>query len=206
MPSFNWLGRHFNIGKKKRGSEYRVGIISSISHYWKTPKAEKKDGQMLPVDDDLSIVEEAVKDLSERGLNDIRFVMPVGNNNTITDRLRKYAKVEETQMVSIRQYPQYLSGLDLDLVVVPLQRNDFNDSKSNIKLLECAALGFPVLVSDSFAYRGFIDEKYMFNDPKELAAKIVWAKSWDEKTTRGIAVENYKKYYEGTQDYYGTKL
>ena len=99
-----------------------------------------------------------------KNVNDLTWVMPVNQSKVIMDRLTPYAKVENRQMVAIRDYPTSVQKMDLDLVVVPLQKNDFNDSKSNIKLVECAALGIPTLVSDSFAYDGFIDKQYVFNN------------------------------------------
>lgn len=180
LPSFDWLGRYFNPNKKvanfkKRNKDIRIGVISSLSHY---KKGEQADADYA---DDLEIVESAAKELKERGVNGIKFVMPIGTDNEITQRLKKYADVEGKPMVPIRQYPTFIDDLDLDLVVVPLQNNEFNNSKSNIKLIECAALGIPVIVSESYAYKGFIDDKFKFKDDKELVAKIMWIRGWSEK-------------------------
>ena len=49
-----------------------------------------------------------------------------------------------------------MSNWNLDLSVAPLVKNDFNDSKSNIKVLEAAAMGFPLIASNSFAYDAFL--------------------------------------------------
>ena len=49
-------------------------------------------------------------------------------------------------------YPQKLASLDLDLAVAPLENNQFNDCKSNLRLLEYGACGFPVVCSNTRAF------------------------------------------------------
>jgi hypothetical protein len=151
-------------------------------------------------------VVEAAKLLQMKNVNNLTWVMPVNQSKVVTDRLTPYGKVESRNMVAIRDYPISVQKMDLDLVVVPLQKNDFNDSKSNIKLVECAALGIPALVSDSYAYEGFIDKQYVFSNSQELADKVLWSRSWSEKRYRDLIVDNYKRFYDGQSDYYGLKL
>jgi hypothetical protein len=55
--------------------------------------------------------------------------------------------------VAIEQYPAKLAGLDLDLALAPLEHNRFNECKSNLRLLEYGACGFPVVASDIRCYR-----------------------------------------------------
>jgi len=56
--------------------------------------------------------------------------------------------------VDITSYPHKLASLNLDLAVAPLEHNLFNDCKSNLKLLEYGACGYPVVCSDVAAYQG----------------------------------------------------
>jgi len=49
-----------------------------------------------------------------------------------------------------------LAGLDLDLALAPLEDNRFNVCKSNLRLLEYGACGFPVVCSDIDPYRGVL--------------------------------------------------
>ena len=51
-------------------------------------------------------------------------------------------------------YPQKLASLNLDLALVPLEINLFNECKSNLRLLELGACGVPVICSDIEPYRG----------------------------------------------------
>lgn len=51
-------------------------------------------------------------------------------------------------------YPAKLAGLNLDLALAPLEDNLFNQCKSNLRLLEYGACGFPVVCSDVRPYQG----------------------------------------------------
>jgi len=58
--------------------------------------------------------------------------------------------------VHFDEYPRRLAGLDLDLALAPLEDNRFNVCKSNLRLLEYGACGFPVVCSDIDPYRGVL--------------------------------------------------
>ena len=60
---------------------------------------------------------------------------------------------EKHDGVSFAQYPAAVSHLNLDLAVAPLEINAFNESKSNLRLLEYGAMGWPVVASDIFPYQ-----------------------------------------------------
>jgi GT2 family glycosyltransferase/glycosyltransferase involved in cell wall biosynthesis len=58
--------------------------------------------------------------------------------------------------ISLRNYPFKLASLNLDLALAPLEFHIFNDCKSNLRLLEYGACGYPVICTDTEAYRGFL--------------------------------------------------
>lgn len=58
--------------------------------------------------------------------------------------------------VSFSLYPRKLASLNLDLALAPLEQNLFNDCKSNLRLLEYGACGFPVICTDTKAYAGYL--------------------------------------------------
>ncbi len=58
--------------------------------------------------------------------------------------------------VGLGAYPAKLSSLNLDLALAPLEFHIFNDCKSNLRLLEYGACGYPVIVTDTAAYRGYL--------------------------------------------------
>ena len=68
------------------------------------------------------------------------------------DKLRPFIH-ELHPGVPIEQYPAVLAGLDLDLALAPVEQNLFNECKSNLRLLEYGACGFPVICSDVRCYR-----------------------------------------------------
>ncbi len=47
----------------------------------------------------------------------------------------------------VTNYPAKLASLDLDLAVAPLEVHPYNDTKSNLRLLELGAMGYPMICS-----------------------------------------------------------
>lgn len=68
------------------------------------------------------------------------------------DRLRPFVH-EFHNGVQIEKYPERLAALNLDVAIAPLEDNLFNRCKSNLRLLEFGACGFPVVCSDITPYR-----------------------------------------------------
>jgi hypothetical protein len=56
--------------------------------------------------------------------------------------------------VPFDRYPHKLASLSLDVALAPLEHHRFNQCKSNLRILEYGALGWPVLASDIAPYRG----------------------------------------------------
>ncbi|MGB5536689.1 MAG: hypothetical protein WBN08_12400, partial [Thiogranum sp.] len=55
--------------------------------------------------------------------------------------------------VPFNAYPETLAKLNLDLAVAPLERNRFNRCKSDLRILEYGAMGWPVIATDIEPYR-----------------------------------------------------
>jgi glycosyltransferase involved in cell wall biosynthesis len=68
------------------------------------------------------------------------------------DKLRPFIH-EFHSFVSIAEYPNKMASLDLDIAIAPLVDNLFNRCKSNLRLLEYGAMGWPVVCSDVYPYR-----------------------------------------------------
>lgn len=93
---------------------------------------------------DLEMIFDVVKALSHR-VEWVFFGMcPAG--------LRPYVH-EYHPGVAIEDYPAKLASLNLDLALAPVEDNQFNRCKSNLRLLEYGACGFPVICSDVECYR-----------------------------------------------------
>ena len=58
---------------------------------------------------------------------------------------------------SVDSWPEYLSSLKVDIMLAPLNSSRFNQSKSNIKWLEAAALGIPTVASRETPYLEIVD-------------------------------------------------
>lgn len=69
--------------------------------------------------------------------------------------LRPYVH-EFHPLVALQAYPAKLASLNLDLALAPLEFHVFNDCKSNLRLLEYGACGYPVVCTDTEAYRGHL--------------------------------------------------
>ena len=70
-------------------------------------------------------------------------------------RLKAHDRLRYRNYVAIERYALALSSWSWDLFLAPLQYNKFNRSKSSIKILEAAAIGSPILVSNVGPYRDF---------------------------------------------------
>lgn len=69
------------------------------------------------------------------------------------EQMRPYVH-ELHNPVPIDRYAQKLASLNLDLALAPLEANLFNECKSNLRLLEYGACGYPVVCSDVRPYQG----------------------------------------------------
>ena len=56
-------------------------------------------------------------------------------------------------MVSIQDFPQALANLNLDVALAPLAHNEFNEAKSDIRILQYGVLGYPVIATDIYPHR-----------------------------------------------------
>ena len=66
--------------------------------------------------------------------------------------LRPYI-AEEHRGVAFMSYPEKMASLNLDLAIAPLELNAFNESKSNLRLLEYGVMGWPVICTDIYPYQ-----------------------------------------------------
>lgn len=96
---------------------------------------------------DLEIIAEVVRELA----NEVDWVF----FGMCPEGLRPYVH-EFHSAISLQNYPFKLASLNLDLALAPLEFHIFNDCKSNLRLLEYGACGYPVICTDTEAYRGHL--------------------------------------------------
>lgn len=96
---------------------------------------------------DLAVIAEVVRELA----NEVDWVF----FGMCPDDLRPYMH-EFHGVIGLDVYPAKLASLNLDLALAPLEFHIFNDCKSNLRLLEYGACGYPVICTDTEAYRGYL--------------------------------------------------
>lgn len=74
--------------------------------------------------------------------------------------------------VPIELYPAALAALDLDIALAPVEQNLFNECKSNLRLLEYGACGYPVIASDVRCYTGTLPVTLVKNRFRDWTAAI----------------------------------
>lgn len=93
---------------------------------------------------DLKILENVIKTLKD----DVHWVFM----GMVPEGAKEYVH-EFHPAVSLDEYPSKLAELGLDLALVPLELNPFNEAKSNLRLLELGIMGWPIICSDAYPYR-----------------------------------------------------
>jgi hypothetical protein len=88
----------------------------------------------------------------------------------------KEGKVTYLNWVNILQYPSYLKSLSVDIGIAPLEINDFNKAKSNLKMLEYSVCGLPAVYTNiepyKFAKNKADTEEYFIHLIEMLAANV----------------------------------
>lgn len=125
LPPRWWAGRQ---PQRRQGRKPRVGWAGGSSHTG-----------------DLELVVDVIQALAD----EVEWVF----FGMCPDRLRPYVH-EFHPGVFIDDYPAKLASLNLDLAIAPLEDNLFNRCKTNLRLLEYGACGFPVVCSDIEPYQG----------------------------------------------------
>jgi len=98
---------------------------------------------------------------SEHGL-DLEFIIPVikALHKEVDwvfmgmwfEEFEPYVK-ETHKGVPFAEYPQKLADLNLDLAIAPLMHNNFNEAKTNLRLLEFGIMGWPIVCTDITPYQ-----------------------------------------------------
>lgn len=124
--------------------------------FWKDLKALRRQSRKPRVGwaggashtGDLEVIADVVKELA----SEVEWVF----FGMCPDKLRPYVH-EFHESVSLEKYPETLARMNLDLALAPVEQNLFNECKSNLRLLEYGACGFPVIASDLRCYQGYTD-------------------------------------------------
>lgn len=114
-------------GLRRQGRKPRVGWAGGVGHTG-----------------DLEMIADVVKELA----GEVEWIF----FGMCPEKLRPFVH-EIHHGVEIDLYPKALAALNLDLALAPVEQNLFNDCKSNLRLLEYGACGFPVVCSEVRCYQ-----------------------------------------------------
>lgn len=130
LPSTSWVGLYATNPRKpnlETNRPIRIGWSGGMGH-----------------PGDLKILREIADILGEK----VRWVF-LGDIPTGFDQ----GNSEVHQPVSPTEYSKQLYSLNLDLALAPLLDNEFNRAKSNLRILEYGACGYPVIASNVLPYK-----------------------------------------------------
>lgn len=114
---------NFNMWQKKPKKNHK-----GIRIGWEGAYGHKPDLDMI-----LPVIKRLQKDYKD--IQFVTFGPDFGFNN------------EHHNWVSLREYPEALATLDLDIAIAPLIDSNYNRCKSNVRLLENSALKYPIVAS-----------------------------------------------------------
>jgi len=180
IPNFvpySWMGHLFNRRQvqqnyDKNKKKPRILYTGSGAHY---DVANKTGGK-----DDMSEVNSIIR----KTVDKYQWVF-VGAFPPPLQDLVKSGKIEFHSWKSLLEYPTFINSLGAQLMVAPLEVNNFNNSKSDIKFIEACTLGIPCLCQDMQTYHTAPDD-LKFSTPEEFEEKIDWI----------LNKKNSKRYYE----------
>ena len=176
--------QNVEIKDRDKGVEFRIGWQGGVSHFG-----------------DIEAIHKPLREALRKHKN--AYFYSVGSHYSVLfkgfeSRIRTYTWLD------FQAHPFRMATLDLDLAIIPLQDQDFNTYKSEIKFTEFAALGVPCLVSDMHPYvvedQICVDGKncLTFKDEKEIEEKLELLMT-DEKLRKRLA-RNAKNWVKENRD------
>lgn len=143
-PDF-WIGNYYN--KRKIQQNYdnhrakpRIIYAGSCAHYDVANKTQGKD--------DFSDIVQFVIDTRKK----YQWIFIGAFPNPIKPYIES-REIEYHGWQQLLDYPKLLSSLNAQAIIAPLEDNEFNRAKSNIKYIESCLLGIPCLVQDMVTYK-----------------------------------------------------
>jgi|TARA_R110002020_G_scaffold106996_2_gene248779 hypothetical protein len=166
IPNFiphGWMGQLFNPREIEKNYEQnkrkpRILYTGSGAHY----DVENKTGGK----DDLS----EVRDFIRKTVDKYQWIFVGAFPPQLADLVQQQ-KIEFYNWQTLLKYPYFISNLRAQLMVAPLQVNDFNRAKSDIKYIEGCILGIPCLCQDMETYAS-APENLKFSSVEEFEQKI----------------------------------
>jgi hypothetical protein len=143
LPRFTWgddiLPKHL---RHREGEKIRIGYFGSDNHFCVPPLRARgiKGGDFG----------DGLMDFIRKTTDKYTWVFSGAMPHELDDIK---PKIEKYGWHNILEYPRHLKKLNLDIILAPLMKNIFNQSKSNIKALEAAAIGAVGVYQDLDPYK-----------------------------------------------------
>ena len=179
-----WIGDSFNLDRqmfqwKQQREIPRIAFACSVNHF---DVSNNNNG----IDDFSHLIPWIINNM-----NRYHFIFVGG----VPLQLQKYIptnKISYQPPSDIFNYPREMQLRKIDLLVAPLQNNEFNKCKSNIKFLEFSALGIPMAGQNICTYNTCT--KLVFNNGNDLDGIIekLFFKHDSEEYYRNIILEQRK--------------
>jgi glycosyltransferase involved in cell wall biosynthesis len=148
--------------KMEKDKYFRIGWSGGVSHYV----------DLIEFKDDLEYLMDKHKNL--------KFVEAGTHFEGITKNLDQ-DRVEKIPWVDVEAHPYRSALMNLDLAVIPLAKNSFNECKSCVKWYEFSALGVPTIATNIPPYSDEMPEFSTPNNFREAIEELMNAKARRDK-------------------------
>lgn len=182
VPRF-WMGNYLNPHKlaenfNKYRKRPRILYAGSGAHF----DVQNKNGQR----DDFEHVIQAIASTRQK----YQWVF-LGAVPPPLQPLVKSGEIEFHPWQRLYDYPKKIADLDVQMMVAPLQNNNFNKSKSDLKYIEACCYGVPIACQDMCTYS---NAEIKFNTGEEMLACIdrELGVGSNKYTYRDKGIERYK--------------
>ena len=160
LPKF-WIGNHYNpkhIENNYRRNVHKPRILyaGSGAHFDVSNKVNQND--------DFYHVLQVI----QKTMDDYQWVF-LGAAPQLLRNYIKAGKIEFHNWSPLYEYPEQIRKLNVNCMVAPLQDNNFNRAKSNLKFIEACAFGIPIICQDMCTYE---DAFFKFNTGDELIDQL----------------------------------
>lgn len=159
-PKF-WMGQFYN--EKRISENYdryqkkpRILYAGSGAHF----DVENRVGQ----NDDFAHVNKIIEATTDK----FQWVF-LGAFPLPLHHLVKSGKIEFHPWERLYTYPEKIYNLNINAMVAPLQNNNFNKAKSDLKLVEASCYGLPIVCQDLCTYQ---QAPYKFNTADEMVDQL----------------------------------
>lgn len=198
----SWAFGYFNEGEKvglfsnrKKEKKIRVGLICSASHFnchnlhWSIDGHDPvnnspnkhglyesyithktyKENEVEFIPDDI----DDIIDVIDKTADKIEWISIGYGTLPNFRRLVKENKIKLVHQVDIAHYMKHLSNMQFDAVIAPIRDTRFNHCKSDIKYLECAAVGSLLFAPKCMPYTEHVPEKQLWTSNEDLINKLL---------------------------------